>query len=68
MNFINYLDCLCKYKTTRLRGSITPQPPIYTNSTWSVRSLPNACSSGLMPVRSWHVITDWHVIVRTRDM
>ena len=54
-----------RYKTTRLRGSITPQSPIYTTSTWSVRSLPNACCSGLMPVRSWHVITDWHVIVRT---
>ena len=57
-----------RYKTTRLKGSITPQSPIYTTSTWSVRRLLNACCSGLMPVRSWHVIMDWHVIVRTLDM
>ena len=37
MNFINYLDCLCKYKTTRLRRPSAPQPSIYSTLSWSVR-------------------------------
>ena len=37
MNFINYLDCLCKYKTTRLRRPSVPQPSIYSTPSWSVR-------------------------------
>ena len=36
MNFINYLDCLCKYKTTQLRSPSAPQPSIYSIPSWSV--------------------------------
>ena len=47
MNFINYLDCLCKYKTTRLRSPSTPQPSIYSTPSWSVRG--HGLASGTDP-------------------